>query len=508
MANKYVYSGAAGAGTGADWANAYTTLAAALTGSAAGDDIWVADDHAETQASAMTLTFPGTTASPCRIMCARRSGGSVPPVAADLRTTATVTTTGANAMTMAHVATGANYIYGITFSCGTGATAAVLNVFTSTQEIAATLEACALRNGTANSGGTITLCGSFTGSMRLLLNNTTVQFGHVGAAIRVDGGYIRWINTVSAITGATIPTTLFTSAGPRMSRIDLEGVDLSAAGSGKTIIGATLTACIVTVKDCKLDAAVTLSATQTAAGPDVIFTRSASSGISYTFSKYSYGGQQDTVTGVRRNGGATDGTQGVGWKIVTNSSAKFLIPYRVQRIAVFNSTTGANVTATLHGIANTSAIPTNAEVWARFAYLGSASSPLATIVSTGPATVLTTAANLTATTEDWDDGAGARANSNAYSVGDVIKVASNPGRLFFCTASTGNSAASEPAGYATAVDGDSITDGSTTFRAGWRFKVAATFSAPQPQLAGAIFAELFVGKASSTIYVDPKIVLS
>jgi hypothetical protein len=63
MANVYVYSGAAGAGTGADWTNAYTTLTAALAAKAAGDDFWVAHDHAETQASALTLTSPGTPAS-------------------------------------------------------------------------------------------------------------------------------------------------------------------------------------------------------------------------------------------------------------------------------------------------------------------------------------------------------------------------------------------------------------------------------------------------------------
>jgi hypothetical protein len=65
MASVYVRSGAAGAGTGADWANAYTTLAAAFTAKAAGDVFYVSDDHAETQASAMTLVSPGTAANPC-----------------------------------------------------------------------------------------------------------------------------------------------------------------------------------------------------------------------------------------------------------------------------------------------------------------------------------------------------------------------------------------------------------------------------------------------------------
>src|SRR3990167_972428 len=98
MAHVYVDSNAVGAGTGADWANSYTTLAAALTAKAAGDNFWVSHDHAETQASAMTLTSPGTAASPCKVMCVD-SAGSVPPASADLATTATITTTGANALT-------------------------------------------------------------------------------------------------------------------------------------------------------------------------------------------------------------------------------------------------------------------------------------------------------------------------------------------------------------------------------------------------------------------------
>lgn len=85
MANHYVWSGATGGATGADWADAYLTLAAAATGSVAGDTFYVAHDHAETQASAMTITFPGTEASPNRVYCVDRAG-SVPPVAADLRT--------------------------------------------------------------------------------------------------------------------------------------------------------------------------------------------------------------------------------------------------------------------------------------------------------------------------------------------------------------------------------------------------------------------------------------
>ena len=50
---------AAGAGTGADWANAYTTLSAAFTAKAAGDVFFVSEDHAETGAVALNIDFEG-----------------------------------------------------------------------------------------------------------------------------------------------------------------------------------------------------------------------------------------------------------------------------------------------------------------------------------------------------------------------------------------------------------------------------------------------------------------
>src|SRR5258708_39638600 len=118
MTNVYVRSGATGAGTGTDWANAYATLTLALSGKAAGDVFYIAHDHAESTATAVTLTSPGTNANPCYFYCVN-SAGSVPPASADLRTTATVTTTGNNNLTLAGTW---GEIYGIIFTAGSGGT--------------------------------------------------------------------------------------------------------------------------------------------------------------------------------------------------------------------------------------------------------------------------------------------------------------------------------------------------------------------------------------------------
>src|SRR5262245_8321251 len=124
MASYYVWSGATGSNNGSNWANAFTTLTTAFATEAAGDTLYVAHDHAESTAAGVTLTSSGTLASMTKVVCVDRAG-SVPPVAADRRATAQVTTTGANPITLAG---GACHYDGIIFNCGTGSTAADITV--------------------------------------------------------------------------------------------------------------------------------------------------------------------------------------------------------------------------------------------------------------------------------------------------------------------------------------------------------------------------------------------
>jgi hypothetical protein len=115
-----------------------------------------------------------------------------------------------------------------------------------------------------------------------------------------------------------------------------------------------------------------------------------------------------------------------------------------------------------------------------------------------------TPAAQTTSTAGWDNGLTARANSTAYSLGNIIKLASNAGRAFICT-SAGTSAGTEPAGYATAVDGDSITDNTAIFKAMRRQKVSVSFTAAEQ---GPIYARVCLGKASATVWHSIKLTLA
>ncbi|TIU02346.1 MAG: hypothetical protein E5W43_00960 [Mesorhizobium sp.] len=438
MTAYYVRSGAAGAGTGADWANAYTTLVAALAGKSAGDVFYVSEDHAETQASAMSIAPPGSIASPTPIICVNHSG-SVPPVSADLRTTATISTTGTNNISFS----AGGYYKGIIFTAGSGAGGAQLIIPTTGTSVSV-FEDCSLRIGSTGNGKIVLGNGGVNLAMVELLN-TTVSFAAIGQGFSVAGAAFRWKNTASALLG-TIPTTLFDWVSGRGGDILLRGVDLSAAGSGKTIIGATASVFgRFQAIDCKLNASVTKATTPN--GPGVLepeFYRSGSSGVNYNLNETKYSGTLDEELTIVRTGGASDGTTPLAWKIVTSANTTWYTPFVAPPIAIWNDTTGSSVTATVQGIWGGGAVPNSDEIWLEVEYLGSGASPQASFVNDSKADPLASAAGQTAGSGTWG--------------------------------------------------------GSTT-----KFELAASFT---PQQKGWIFVTVKAAKASSTFYIDPKVTLT
>lgn len=442
MAVKYVRSGAGGAGTGADWANAYTTLTTGLAGISAGDTLYVSEDHAESTAGAVTLNGPGTVSTPIFVVCVDHLG-SVPPVSADLRTTATVTTTGANSITFGSSSAHA-YYYGITFNAGTGAVTASVIIATTTGWFS--FKSCALKVVATGASSIIQLGNAaLATSTKIVLDNTPVSFGATGQSIVLRSCRFEWRNTASAI-GGTVPTTLFTSTGTLAApNVLLEGVDLSAAGSGNTIVGAIASAQAFLLKDCKLGASVTVAATPTAPGAaETVIIRSDSGATNYRTEKYQYVGTLTTETTIVRTGGASDGTTPIAWKIDTTANSKWVLPFDALPIAIWNDTVGSSVTLTLYGIWGGGAVPNNDDVWIEVEYLGASGNPQGSFVSASKADNLAAGSALTSDSSTWG--------------------------------------------------------GSTT-----KFKMSVTFT---PQQKGLVYVYVKGAKASSTFYIDPKAVLS
>lgn len=389
MANVYVYSGAGGAGTGADWTNAYTRLDTALTAKAAGDVFWVAHDHAETSASAVTMTSPGTEATPCRIICVSRSG-SVPPVAADLATTATVTSTGASAMAMAG---SVSICYGIIFNCGTGGTVANLTI-ANTAGRSWRCEACAFRLINTATASRIT-------PISTIWENCTVQFGNAsqGIAGSANGRFV-WKNTTSAITGATIPSSLVTTMSQCTSL--WEGVDVSALTSGKFIMTLVSNTGTLILKNCKLSSTASLTTgTGGSGGSELQLIDCDSGDVHYRTERHNFLGDQTVETTIVRSGGASDGTTAISWKLVTTADSETEFPFEALPITIWNDTTGSSKTLTVQGIWGGGAVPLNTDIWIDVYAKTTSGFPIVTKYSSGRATPLTAGSNCSSGSGSW-----------------------------------------------------------------------------------------------------------
>jgi hypothetical protein len=253
----YVWSGATGAGTGADWANAMTTLAAALgAGNAStgpGTIAYVAHDHVESSGSTKAVNSWGLITNPTKAVCVNRAG-SVPPVPADRRATAQVKTTGSFGMTFS----GNTHFDGIIFIAGDAAGTANMDIHT-TGGNWARFDNCSLRLGGSAAGNLIRAPQSTSiHGAHIELNNTTVSFANAGQSILLYDTF-RWTSTPNAVLG-TLPTTLFTVAAGGSQEVDCIGVDLSALTGtlvGGTSAGTWTGAGNFRFLDCKLNAAVT-----------------------------------------------------------------------------------------------------------------------------------------------------------------------------------------------------------------------------------------------------------
>lgn len=436
MANKYLRSGAGGGATGVDWANAFLTLAAALTGSSAGDDIWVSEDHSELVASAQTYTSPGTITSPCRIICVNHAG-SVPPVAADIATTAVVATSGANAMANGGYA----YVYGITFKPGNSA--AVNASFNWFNGVAGQwkFKNCPMIMPTGASAA-FGIGNSNTCTLELI--DSPIKFGATGQSINLNSGTFRWEGALSvADCSVAVPTTMFFAGAMKGSAL-IQGVDLSGAGSGKTLVGAMTSFGRMVFKDCKLGASVTKFATPTVSDTRVTFIRCNSGAVNYSYDIGDYYGALSIENTIILTGGASDGTNGFSHKIVTTTNAKWTNPFRSDPIQFWQEAVGSPVTVTLQGIWGGGAVPNNDDIWIEVEYLGSSGTPISTLISCTKANTLAANAALSAGAGTWG--------------------------------------------------------GSTT-----KFAMAVTFT---PQTKGPVTVYVLAGAASQTFYVDPKPVVS
>lgn len=477
-------------------ANAQTSTWAVAT-----DTIYVSSSHAPTQTTGITWAAGGILATPSyqQVICIA-NGGSIPPGSGDVTTGASETCTGSTAITLGL----STDIWGIAFNSGTTSNTTLT---VGNGNLGRTrLTNCALNLTSSGSFANLQLSTAAAAASPVEMTNTTVAFtsGQTSGGIAVLGPTI-WRDTPTALSivgGSSWPASLF--AGCRACACLLENVDISAF-AGTRLMSSGMGGFDLTLSHCKLPASLVVLPTGGTNSPSdvkVKLINCDSGGTTLRHESHDYGGNHILSTNVVATAGASDGTTSFAWKIATTAFAAWFTPLECLPMVVWNTATAVNVIVTLLGAYNGAALPNNDDIWFDVNYLGTASSANGTRKSAGKANPLSSNAALTASSIAWDTGATARANGHVYSLGDIIKVSTNTGRFFVCT-TAGTSAGSEPGGYASAVDGGSVTDNSAVFRAAMRFSMAVTLTSPQPQAAGYLYCYVKAARASSTFWVNP-----
>ena len=491
------------AGSFGKWAAPIVRMASSWSATATGDTNYVSSIHAESIGSFNSIVFPSYTTVLTKFVCTNQTG-NIPPQSTDLTTGASATST-QNTININGVQA---YFYGISF---TSSTSYILIGDVSGDFVY--FQNCAL-NCIGNGGGPVYI-GYTGGRSVVILQNTTVEISN-SSSFLTWGGNVFWRDTPSALSkagGGSWPTTLFQStSGTTIEQptMFIEGVDLSAF-AGTQYFGAGLSGRMVMNK-CKLASVPTCLISGINNGlcsGTVDLIDCDSGGNTYRHERWSYPGNQAVSTTAVYTGGATNGTTSYSWNVLPSSNAQWLTPYECLPMAIWNTVTGSNVTVTVQGIYNGTALPNNDEIWLDVEYFGTSSSTLSTRVTETKANFLATGSALTANTSAaWNSAATARANTTSYSVGDLISVSTAAtGQLYICT-SAGTSAGSVPGGYASCADGSSVTDSGATFRAMVRFKMSVVLTSPTPQSAGYLNCYVKAAKASAQYWVDPNPTLS
>lgn len=410
MANYYVRSGAAGAADGTSWANAYTTITAALSGKTASDTLWVANDHNESTVGAVSLAMPTAVSTTDGIKILGVNTNSVEPPTGLVSGSPTANIA-VGASNSALSINGFGYIYGINFLGGTNNSGAcVINILNNAGASGAVLDNVTFQLRTASGSALIQIHPSASGSNidhAVRIYNSSFKFSATGQSIRVGAGRAH-LSNMSLNASGSIPTTLFTGGNGAYGDFLIESSDLSGRAFTNLANAAWTGATILRLRNCKLPSSISIF-TGTHTGPggvDVKMHNCDSADTNYRFAEHSWMGSVVQQTGTLvRTGGATDaGGTLYSMKMVgsTNSAATFGQPLYSPEFSIYNTTTGSSKTVTVEILTDTATNLKDNEVWLEVNYLGTSGFPQGTTITDRVADVMTSAVDQTASSATWD----------------------------------------------------------------------------------------------------------
>lgn len=391
-----VFTNVTGQSTYSWSAPAGTLLTICSTRPVVGDRVFLSSDHSESSSLATSYTFNASTEGfgSTQLISVNRAG-STPPVVSDIQNGAAITTTGASNITINGYC--CLFWQGMTFTSGNhiglNGSGAKAHYYKN----------CAF---VINSSTNNLRIGSSTSPAKVTFDNTTVQFGmtsHSFGFLFASPFELVWINTPSAIVGATLPTTLFNNVANATMLVTCRGVDLSAI-TGTLVSGGTAAADTKVLLDsCKIASSVTRYGTPGAAstGYDEVELVNCYDGTSFISERNTSAGSVVSDFSTYLNFGAQDDIGNYSHRIVSSTRSDFAVltldSFWLDRE---NTITGSPKTATVEIIS--SAVLTNNDIKLKLEYQGTAGSPVMKF-DESLASVLTPAAALPSSSVTWNN---------------------------------------------------------------------------------------------------------
>jgi hypothetical protein len=364
--------------------------------------VFLSSDHSESSVSpgsSYTQNNGGFIAFGLTQFISVNRAGSVPPVAADVQSGASITVTGASLVIDACTEV---FWQGITFTVAGGATN--YNLYFcggSTGYKQHYFKNCALVISNTNVNSRMGPNGT---APKVVFDNTTVQFGNASQSITVGFSieYI-WINTPSAIQGATLPTSLFTTSSNTFLLVTARGVDFSAL-TGSFVTGSTVsggTPYKILLDSCRINSALNRAGTNVALVSDEIELVNCFDGTNVLNERYTPAGVVITDRSTTLSGGAQDDAGAYSIKLVSSTrSEKQVMLLDSFWLDVENALVGSARTATVEIISSASL--NNDDIRLFLEYMGTGGSAVASFADS-LASVLTASAALTTSANTWNN---------------------------------------------------------------------------------------------------------
>lgn len=357
---------------GLTWATAFTAFQTAADAIPDGDTIWVQSDHTNAQASD-TWLFSTDPALPNLVISVNTTTNE-PPVAGDYEAGAAVTASGSSdVIIQGHVK-----FYGFSATIGDDFSLSQIDMDVYWQD------------GTITISGTSALfaVGHDDGRNKIHFKNMTLNFSSGGAAtgFQASSGEFIWEGGTLSHSGTDPSPALFLTnvnngilRWSGLTMTDIEPFPLIDVSDGRAV-KAELHHCLLHANF------VFTTGTMVDIGAEFLLKGcDDTTGNKLYRMEYEnfYGTVEEDIANVVTTGGATDGTNKISWKMVSNENAsEHHEPLISPPIVAWVDATGST-TFTVQGILAGGTILQNDEIWLGIEFLGSAASPISSISTDG-----------------------------------------------------------------------------------------------------------------------------